>query len=561
MSKKIISTIPLAQQIITICKSKKLRHIVISPGSRNAPLTISFSNDPFFKCYSIVDERCAAFFALGIAQQTTEAVALVCTSGSALLNYYPAIAEAFYSDIPLVILSADRPKEHIDIGDGQTIRQEGVFKNHILCESNLTNNSEYSENLLNTNFRKVIEAIDVAENQKGPVHINIPFYEPLYNTIEVDNEGLNEFKLTNNVNSSYECDLETQSRWKKASKKLVLVGVFAPNQISNTCLDRLLEDPSVLVLAETTSNLHHGKIIPSIDQLIAELTNEEMKQLQPELLLTFGGLIVSKKIKAFLRKYTPKIHWHVNTKKAYDTYGCLTSHIKTSPQLFFDSLQGNNHEISVSNYQEFWLAQYRQRLKGHDKYIKSIPYSDLSVFNQIFIQLQQEVHLQLSNSSTIRYAQLFRLPKTVEVFCNRGTSGIDGSTSTAIGAATINEKAPILITGDLSFFYDSNALWNNYIPENFKIIIINNDGGGIFRILPGNKEASYFSTFLETTHHLKADKLAAMYNFEYSFTNGKDLTSKLSTFFKAKGKQILEIHTPRLINDAVLLKYFSKIRE
>ena len=562
MSKKIISAIPLAQQIIAISKSKNLKHIVISPGSRNAPLTISFSNDPFFKCYSIVDERCAAFFALGIAQQTNEAVALICTSGSALLNYYPAIAEAYYSDIPLVILSADRPKEHIDIGDGQTIRQEGVFKNHILHEANLFNNSGYSDNLLNTNFSKIIKAIDVAGNQKGPVHINIPFYEPLYNTIEIDkkDEHEYEYEFTNDV-SPYNGNKETQSIWNKANRKLVLVGVLAPNQISDACLDRLLNDPSVLVLTETTSNLHHNKAIPSIDQLIAKLTDEEFKQLRPELLLTFGGLIVSKKIKAFLREYTPKIHWHVNSKKAYDTYGCLTLHIKTNPQFFLDSILEDNHEISASSYQSYWLAQYRQRLQGHNKYIKSIPYSDLSVFNQIFNQFPQEAHLQLSNSSTIRYTQLFKLPKGVDVFCNRGTSGIDGSTSTAVGASIINPKLPILITGDLSFFYDSNALWNNYIPKNFKIIIINNDGGGIFRILPGNKEATYFSTFLETTHQLKADKLAAMFNFNYNFTNGEDLSSKLAAFFNAKGKQILEIHTPRLVNDAVLLKYFSKIRE
>ncbi|WP_010182241.1 2-succinyl-5-enolpyruvyl-6-hydroxy-3-cyclohexene-1-carboxylic-acid synthase [Aquimarina agarilytica] len=561
MSKKIISSIPLAQQIITISKHKNLKHIVISPGSRNAPLTISFSNDPYFKCYSIVDERCAAFFALGIAQQTNEPVALVCTSGSALLNYYPAIAEAFYSDIPLVILSADRPKEHIDIGDGQTIRQEGVFKNHILCEANLTNDIGYSDNLLHTNFSKIAKAIDIAKNEQGPTHINIPFYEPLYNTIEVAVEDVVALKSTNDVNETYTCNEEIQFEWNTTSKKLVLVGVLPPNRINDVVLDRLLKDPGVLLFTETTSNLHHAKAIPSIDQLIAKLTAKEFKQLQPELLLTFGGFVVSKKIKAFLREYTPKTHWHVNTKKAYDTYGCLTSHIKTTPQLFLDSLLGNDHPISVSNYQNFWLTQYQQGVKGHDAYLKSIPYSDLLVFDQLIKKLPKQAHLQLSNSSTIRYTQLFKLPKGVEVFCNRGTSGIDGSTSTAIGAAIMNNKSPILITGDLSFFYDSNALWNNYIPADFKIIVINNDGGGIFRILPGDKEASYFSTFLETTHQLKADKLAAMYGFTYSFTNGEDFAVKIDTFFKGNGRQILEIHTPRLINDTVLLKYFSKIRE
>ncbi|WP_010521837.1 2-succinyl-5-enolpyruvyl-6-hydroxy-3-cyclohexene-1-carboxylic-acid synthase [Aquimarina agarivorans] len=561
MDSIITSSIPLAQQIITTCKAKKIKHIVISPGSRNAPLTISFSNDPYFKSYSIVDERCAAFFALGIAQQLNKPVALVCTSGSALLNYYPAIAEAFYSDIPLLILSADRPKERIDIGDGQTIRQEGVFKNHILHEANLESHMEYSKNLSFANYNKLILAIDTSVVHKGPVHINIPFYEPLYNTVEVKTTPPELLKTNTSIVNTYHCDKKTEEIWNKARKKMVLVGVLPPNQIDDSVLDQLLNDPSVLLFTETTSNLHHKKAIPSIDQLIAELSETEFNQLQPDLLLTFGGLVVSKKIKAFLRKFSPLTHWHVDVKKAYDTYGCLTMHIKTTPQSFLTSLLKNKSIDKPSNYQNFWLDQYKQRLKGHYNYLKNVPYSDLLVFDKIIKQLPTESHLQLSNSSTIRYTQLFQLPKGVEVFCNRGTSGIDGTTSTAIGAAIINKKPPILITGDLSFFYDSNALWNNYIPEDFKIIVINNDGGGIFRILPGNKNANYFSTFLETTHELKADKLAAMFEFDYVLNTGENLEKVLDDFFKKKGKLILEIHTPRLVNDAVLLKYFSKIRE
>ena len=177
--------IPLAQNIIEICLAKGLIDIVISPGSRNAPLTIGFVNNPNFKCYSIADERCAAFFALGIAQQTKKPVAIVCTSGSALLNYYPAFAEAFYSQIPLVVISADRPINKIDIGDGQTIRQQDVFKSHSLYNANLTAES-CPENDLEIN-----EAINFAITGLGPVHINAPFEEPLYETtIVLDRKGL-----------------------------------------------------------------------------------------------------------------------------------------------------------------------------------------------------------------------------------------------------------------------------------------------------------------------------------------------------------------------------------
>src|SRR5574343_1282872 len=170
--------IPLAQSILEICQQKGVQHIVISPGSRNAPLTIGFSNNSYFKCYSVADERCAAFFALGIAQQIQKPVAVVCTSGSALLNYYPAFAEAFYSQTPLIVISADRPQSKIDMGDGQTIRQENVFANPTLYNANLTEEASEENDL------KIQKALFIATSKKGPVHINIPFEEPLYETVD-----------------------------------------------------------------------------------------------------------------------------------------------------------------------------------------------------------------------------------------------------------------------------------------------------------------------------------------------------------------------------------------
>jgi len=558
MNTQITTDIPLAQQILAICKAKQLKYIVISPGSRNAPLTIGFSNDSFFKCFSIVDERCAAFFALGIAQQIKEPVALVCTSGSALLNYYPAVAEAFYSDIPLVILSADRPKEHIDIGDGQTIRQENVFANHIEYQANLLNSPEYTQVLKNKNTQLISEAIDASNLKKGPVHVNIPLYEPLYGTIKDVVEPLEKLKDKANVkNEELNIGNGFLNIWNSAKKKMVLVGVFGPNNFQDDILDKLLSDPSVILFTETTSNLHHFKAIPSIDQLISKLSEEEFRELQPDLLVTFGGLVVSKKIKAFLRKYSPKTHWHIDAKKAYNTYGCLTSHVKTSAQAFFSEILNKNNTKVISNYQSYWLNIYEQKLISHASYLKNSPYSDLKVFEAIINKFPQKLHLQLSNSSTIRYTQLFKLGKQVEVFCNRGTSGIDGSTSTAIGASIFQKKPTLLITGDLSFLYDSNGLWNNYISDNFKIIVINNSGGGIFRILPGNKEAEYFSKYLETVHDYRVEHLAKTYGFNYLLTSEKDLNDNLNHFFSSSKREILEIKTPRKVNDRVLLNYFS----
>lgn len=575
--------IPLAQTIIQLCKAKKVKHIVISPGSRNAPLTIGFSNHEYFSCYSIVDERCAAFFALGIAQQLQEPVALVCTSGSAMLNYYPAIAEAYYSSIPLVVISADRPNHLVGIGDGQTINQKGVYQNHILYEANLKediiidNNSPIDEptiikslenkvdrflglqkDIAEFNVDEINSAINSAIINRGPVHINAPFNEPLYDMVD-------EFSVTvkptqpNFVSDKEDLSSYAQS-WNKASKKMVLVGVNAPNSIDKKILEFLANDDSVIVFTETTSNLYHDEFFPSIDKIIAPLENADFEKLQPEILLTFGGLIVSKKVKAFLRKHQPKQHWHIDETTANDTFFSLSNHFKYSVNQFFNQFLSDVKYIE-SAYKPYWNKVKTHRQIEHEKYLESCEYSDLKVFEKVLQSLSNNAIVHSGNSSAIRYMQLFNINKNLQVYCNRGTSGIDGSTSTAIGAAVASKEQTILITGDLSFFYDSNALWNNYIPNNFRIILINNGGGGIFRILPGHKNTDNFDTYFETKHNLTAKQLCAMYNIAYQEANSMmNLKDELQNFYDVdRTPKLLEIFTPRENNDQILLNYFKAL--
>lgn len=544
--------IPLAQSLIEIFKAKGIQHIVISPGSRNAPLTIGFSNQQdYFKCYSIADERCAAFFALGMAQQLNQPVALVCTSGSALLNYYPAVAEAFYSQIPLIVVSADRPHDKIDIGDGQTIRQENVFANHSLYNANLT---EYASN---DNDIKINVAIHEAISKKGPTHINVPFEEPLYDLVSVLSVTP---KLLPFENESIEFTLDEKfiQQWNSAKKKLILVGELNPNSIESSLIEILANDDSVVVLTEKTSNLHHETFIDTIDTLITPFSDDDFKDFQPEILITLGGMVVSKRIKAFLRKYKPKEHWHIDTLRAYNTYGSLSQHFKTTPNDFFRQLLTKSIKVE-STYKDFYSKINEVRKGKHIEYINEIPFSDFKAFEFVSHNLPKDIQLQVSNSSAIRYLQLVTIDKSIEVFCNRGTSGIDGSTSTAIGAALQSNKPTIFITGDISFFYDSNALWNNYIPKNFKIILINNSGGGIFRILPGHQETEVFNTFFETSHHLNASNLAKMFDFTYY--QAKDETSlenQWQLFMNQNDNpSILEIFTPEKINNKILTNYFK----
>ncbi len=579
------SSIPLAQTVIAHCKAKGIKNIVISPGSRNAPLITGFTENPFFKCFSIVDERCAAFFALGIAQQLREPVAVVCTSGSALLNYYPAVAEAFYSDIPLVVLSADRPAYKIDIGDGQTIRQDRVFQRHIGYSANLEQDVVHSTEKIKRYAPKLLEDdLEAAQNKIQvyndtelnkamgitlttglPVHINIPFEEPLYTTVNEPSVFPMITDVEPIVTDAIDDIADFAKVWNVSQKKMVLVGVNDPNTVEQEFINVLANDPSVIVLTETTSNLHHPNFFASIDSLIAPIEKSEEKEtlfskLRPDVLLTFGGLIVSKKIKAFLRQYRPKQHWHIDKVRANDTFFSLTRHFKIDVNGFFKKFSAHIQNTD-SDYHGYWNSvKFNGELKGK-AYLAEIDFSDMSVFEHITKCIPQNYQLQLANSSTVRYAQLFDLDPSLQVFCNRGTSGIEGSTSTAIGASIYNKSPTLFITGDLGFLYDSNGLWNDYIRPDFRIILINNGGGGIFRILPGKEQTGNFERFFETKHDFNVGEFCNLFNFEYFLSDTeKSLKTATSVFYEPSERpKLLEVCTPRLLNDKILLGYFDFI--
>ncbi len=582
------SNIPSARTVVHHCKARGIEHIVISPGSRNAPLTLGFTSDPYFKCYSIVDERSAAFFAVGIAQQIQKPVVLLCTSGSALLNYYPAVAEAYYSDIPLVVLSADRPPYKIDIGDGQTIRQDNVFDRHIGYSAHLKQdlthatdeirqwtpdaipeNSEelqsYQNRIQSFNDKELNEAFKWVFDHYHPVHINIPFEEPLYGLVD---DAVTDTRVVQTKHPAENPipDIESMKDiWRSSKRKMVIAGVLYPGSIGSELIEELATDPSVVVLTETTSNMPHPQFINSIDSVVApaELagnSDELFKSLQPDLIVSIGGLIVSKKVKAFLRRYKSKHHWHIHEKKAYDTFQSLTKHIPTKPKVFFEQIL-NGTVPTDSAFKKSWLLPDSQQKNLREDYLQDLPFSDMKAFEIILKAIPKNYQLQLANSSTIRYTQLFDMDPSISVFCNRGTSGIDGSTSTAVGAAMLPYEPCLLISGDLSFHYDLNGLWNDYIRPDFRIIVMNNGGGGIFRILPGKKEDANFERFFETTHHMKIDKICAAFDLEHAIAKDQlSLHRMLGEFFKpGSGPKLLEVQTPRKINDKVLLDYFKHL--
>jgi 2-succinyl-5-enolpyruvyl-6-hydroxy-3-cyclohexene-1-carboxylate synthase len=566
---QLISSIPSTQIIVQLCKKANIKHIVISPGSRNAPLTISFAIDPFFKTYSVVDERCAAFFAMGMAQQLRESTAIVCTSGSAMLNYFPAVSEAFYSQIPMLVISADRPEHLIDVGDGQTIRQKFVYNEHVGYEAHLKSDNRNGDNqeVQSYNLKEVSNAIKTAKQKSLPVHINAPFDEPLYHKTETLIEGLQDFRFDaseQNVDNTEKLQKFVKA-WKHSNKKMILVGVNHPEDLKAEDLSDLVKDDDVIILTETTSNLNHPEFFFSIDGIIAPIELDERKaqffeQLQPDLLLTFGGMLVSKKLKAFLRTYKPKYHFHVHPQFGFNTFFADMQLIQMSPTAFLNEVSSQLFP-KESDYFGSWFEIHKDRIHKTKRYIEEIPYSDFWCYDQLFKALPEDILLHLGNSSCVRYSNLFDLKSGTQVFCNRGTSGIDGSTSTAVGGAVISDKPTYIITGDLSFLYDSNGLWNDNIPSNFKIIVINNRGGGIFRILPGDKHDQYFHTYFETQHELDSSHLAKMFKFEYFTLYSKDNFNKtLSDFINNDNKSVLEVFTPTELNDKVLLEYFRYIK-
>ena len=553
----------LVQQAVVL----GLKYVVCSPGSRNAPLVIAFNQHPEIECIVIPDERSAAFYAIGMAQQTNDLVAVCCTSGSAALNYYPAIAEAYYQQTPLIVFTADRPLAWVDQGDGQTIVQDAVFKNHIRFSTTVPENKWEKEHVWYVK-RQISEAFYRAKGiLKGPVHINLPFSEPLYQQVEIDNPIETTPILVFESNQEIAINQLTtlQKSWSKFSKKMILCGQMQPNEALENVLKFLAEDSSVLVLVENTSNLIDRNFIHCIDRTLEGIKESELADFAPDLLIVLGGAIVSKKIKSYLRKYVPKEIWKIGADFPFmDTYQNLTFSINVNPTSFLkEFLETENN--SVSNYRNKWKqVDYINKDKAIDFIQQQEAFSDLLANHIILDYIPENSILHLANSSVVRYAQLFDPVKTITTFCNRGTSGIDGSTSTAAGASFIQkDTCNVLITGDISFFYDSNAFFNRLQLGNLRIFLINNDGGGIFKIIPGPDTTEELNDFFVFNHGYSAEYICKAFEITYYKANSiLDLENQMEDFYAFSSNhkpKLIEIFTDSALNDTVLKHYFAAL--
>lgn len=531
--------------------------MVISPGSRNAPFAIHFSELDSFQCYSIVDERSAGFVGLGMAKSIKKPVAISCTSGSATVNYYPAIVEAFYQNIPLLVLTADRPADFVDIFDGQTIRQHEVFQKHSYGDFNLLEDDK--ENADELNFEMIKNAVEICIEKQGPVHINIPLKEPLY-------EYATEIPLLPNIEKTnpqknFEIPSSLVADWNTSKRILILTGTLDKNEELEMLLSQLVKNHSVVVLTEANSNLHHEKFFPHIDRYLYNFTEEDFKTYVPDLLITVGQNVVSKKVKEFLRKAKPKNHWHIDPFWQPDTYFVLNQKIEIQPQKFFAQLISKIN-LEPQSYYNLWDVLRDKIKQKHQQFVQTVEFSDFKIFDILKDKIPPHYSIHFSNSSAIRYAELFDFKEENPVYCNRGTSGIDGCTSTAMGFAMMNDNPTILITGELSFFYDINGLWNQYIPPYSRIIVINNSEGNIFRIIPGPSSTGAIDEFIATTHNRNCEAIAKSFGFTYFRAEEQELFERaLENFFKPDEKpKILEVDTAEIQNAEILKKYFKFLK-
>lgn len=500
-------------QLVGLLKQYNICHIVVSPGSRNMPLAESFYCDSSFHCYSVTDERSAGFFAIGLILKLNCPVAICCTSGSALLNYGSAISEAFYQELPLLVLSADRPQAWIGQMDGQTMQQTNLFGNMVKKEVNLpiVQNEEekwYCNRLINEAL------LSLTNTNSAPVHINIPIDEPFF---DCSQETLPTCRMIHR-------NRDIDKVWEMACKPLIIVGQLHPNE--SKLLSQTLDKLNCPILSENIGNI--GNSLNNI-HLFDTILIKSDETLNPDLVLYIGGHIVSKRLKNWLRKIQPKECWRVDTSNEIrDTFQCLTDIFDSSPADFLRELSPKTEN---NDYLTLWKNKNRQLELQINNYDLSNSLT-LNAIKQLILKIPQGSALFLGNSNTIRQSQFFA-PKEISYFCNRGINGIDGSLSSAVGYASINENLTFLIIGDLSFFYDMNALWNHPISPQLRILLLHNKGGGIFRSLPGLNSSNAVKELIITQNNVSAKGWAESVGITYWQKDKKTFSEKIMDKFIA----------------------------
>lgn len=563
--------------IAELCARQGIHQAIACPGSRCAPLTIAFARHNEITCRTFSDERSAAFVALGIAQQISKPTLLICTSGSAAYNFAPAIAEASLQEIPLLIFTADRPKEWIDQWDGQTIRQSNIYGSHVKKSYDLPEDYEHPDSVWYIN-RVVNEAIALSQEfPKGPVHINVPLREPLYlkeNEKISFSKNLRSIQVSQSKFTLAEAEHKSLSQTLSGfSKVILLAGQQDYHAGMAKAVTKFCKVNQVALIGDVISNYHSlPKNIRYADVFLGACGDSIQKSLQPELVITFGKSVISKNLKQFLRKNKPTQHWHIQPSGvAADTFQSLTRVIHCDPKSIFEELSespaiGKFELQKKENYTQLWNAEEHRTELSYQSFFSKAEFSELSALREIISALPARCNLHVANSMSVRYANLIGLTeknKGIHVYANRGASGIDGCTSTAVGHALSSDIPNILISGDLAFFYDRNAFWHNYQIPNLHIVVVNNQGGIIFNLIDGPNELEEKDSYFITNQKLTAAHLAAEFDFNYQKADStKSLKAALKDFTNFVGKtKVLEIISNQQTGKETFNKFKQHIKK
>lgn len=555
--------------LLDVLQSQGVHDAIASPGSRNAPLLISLAGRAAIDTRIVTDERNAAFVALGISMIRRAPVMLCCTSGTALYNYAPAVAEAFHQHLPLIIISADRPFEWIDQYDSQTLHQAGaldkiVKKSFDIPVMDAREDMEWYVN------RIANEAFNLAtEGLSGPVHINIQLAPPLDKTVMVERKIPRLIRTINSIPWFSETVISSIADKMTDRKILVIAGFMAPNAELNKALSLFSTLPGVAIAAETLSNLHLRNHCYDIDTLLGGLPEKDKTGLEPDLVIQIGGAPVSRMIKDFCRNITELEVWTLSdTEPGADCLQGLACHIRIPPAFFFKALYHRLNRIYRKNkvnlsaetkdFSNLWESLRIKQYTAKERFVESLGWCELQAFREILGSLPGNYNLFLSNGTPVRYGQLFARTVPHASYSNRGVSGIEGTTATASGCAVAYKGPTLLITGDMSFGYAPEVLGLPFIPDRFKIIVINNKGGGIFRFIPSTCHLECRESHFCADPGVPIEAVARSHGWDYiRVCTAEDLVDRFFTFIHTSNKSLMEIMIPEEYSADALRKYMD----
>lgn len=560
---------PVPRMLASLLAAHGVHDVVLCPGTRNAPLIIALSRCLHFRLTSVVDERSAAFIALGIAVHTGRPVAVVCTSGSAVLNFAPALSEAYYRGVALIAVTADRPAAWIGQNDSQTFQQPDALRSVTVARADLadSNNGAYDAWWTNRRINDVLlRATD--PRRPGPVHINVQLDKPLDKTDDFTDETPRVIRRILPAARLSTAEIDAIGAELATKKIAVCVGFHSPDNALGRALGRLAAQPNVVVFAEAQSNVHYtGPCITNPDTAIAMLGDTERNKFTPDVVITVGGSLLSANLKNWLRSGGNALqHWDLGMSAddtSVDVFCRLTRRYEVDPAPFFNALAGAIRRHAVpSTWRDDWQRISAAAQSLTDKFIADAPWCGLKAVAQLTQAVPAAWNMHISNGLCIRYAQLSSTRHIHDVECNRGISGIDGCTSTAIGAAICYSRPTLLLTGDMSAQYDLGALAAGCIPPQFRMAVLNNGGGDIFRFISSTRNIAECEERMAVGTLQNLSQSARAFGFDYIKADSCESMSQALRQFTADSERpvMLEILTDPQTDSSHLRNLYKTLK-